>query len=464
MKLLFQFVLSLLISSSITGQVADTLRIVDFQNIIINHYPLIKKANLYDEITEAYQIKGKGALDPKFTSSFDGKEFKESNYFDRWFSEVKIPTRLPVDFSAGYENNDGIFLNNEASVPSNGLFYGTLNINLIRGLMFDQQRFDIQVAELDGVKNQIEKELLIREIIFQSMNAYLEWASAHINLDTYGEYLEAIRIRHTNVINLFLNGDKPAIDTIESRVNLNTAQKYYLDANDNLIWKTQKLSLFLWDDEGNPLLLKTEVVPELLDDVIASIKVMSIMMDPNFIQDPIIRKQKNKIDAIALENKLVREDYKPQLDIKFNTIFSAGSEDFSLTYNANDYKIGARLEIPILNRKTKGQVRLNDAVMDQLQIDQEFYLAKMSNEYEGLMRSLLIKENVIDVLLEKIRNSTSLYEAENFKFNLGESSIFLLNQRETKLLEARIEHIKALKNFGYLLNDLYYFKLGQGQL
>lgn len=69
-----------------------------------------------------------------------------------------------------------------------------------------------------------------------------------------------------------------------------------------------------------------------------------------------------------------------------------------------------------------------------------------------------MQQDVLDIVNQKIINSERLYEAEKLKFELGESSIFLLNQRERKLLEARTEQIKSFWSIGKLLNDLYYLK------
>ncbi len=440
---------------------ADTLRYVDFNNIVINNYPLIKKADLYNDIAEAYRINGQGALDPKLLSSYDGKEFKDINYFSRWFSEVKIPTRLPIDFSLGYENNNGAFLNNESSLPQNGLIYGTLNISLIRGLLFDEQRFKLQSAELKGIKSEIERELLIRQILVSANLAYIDWAIAHENYNRYSFFQEIINDRHQNIIELYINGDKPAIDTIESLVNLNTATKLKLEAENNLIAKVQKLNLFLWDQLGDPLVLSDSILPQDIDDIIAILQENTELINPNFSEDPIIRKKSNEVASIELQNRLERENLKPQLDLKFNSIYNLGDENTAQSYHLNDYKVGATLAIPIRNRKTQGAIQLNEALQEQVRQEQLYYTNQLSNDYLRLLKNEKISEGLISNALLKIKNSQLLYSAEQTKFNLGESSVFLLNQRERKLLEAQIETIKAQKQLSYILNELYYLKLGQ---
>jgi len=439
----------------------DTLYIEDFLKVINDNHPLIKKADLFDVFSEAYKLKGKGALDPKLQSDYQRKKFDNTDYYTVWQSELKLPTKLPIDFSLGYENNEGQFLGNENNVPRQGLLYGTINLSIIRGLLFDDQRYQLQVAELYGLKSQIEKNILTREIIYQAINAYLEWAISFYNLEIYEDYFELINERHQNVIDLYLNGDSPAVDTLESKVNLITAEKSILEATEKLVSKTQKLNLFIWNEEGRPLVISDIVFPSNFEYLKNYLDQISIIDTPDFETDPKVRKIQNEIEILELSNRLEKEQLKPQLDLKYNTIANLGKDEFDPSLSLNDYKFGVAFEYPILNRKTKGELKLNNAIIAQNLFDKTQYTETLLNKYIELNQRQVIQLEILFVLGQKIENSQLLYEAESLKFELGESSVFLLNQRERKLLEAQTELIKGYLSIGKVLNDIYYLKLGQ---
>lgn len=460
-KVILYFIFFLSIPSNVLG--ADTLDLKSFLEVVNLNHPIIKKAELFDEIKAAYDLKGKGVLDPKLYSSYDAKDFKDIDYFTVWQTEAKIPTTLPVDFSIGYEQNDGLFLNPENSVPSNGLIYGTLNVSLLRGLLFDEQRHQIQQADLDGAKNQIEKEILIREVMYQAIGAYIEWAKASNQYAIYDNYYSLVNIRHRNVVQLFLNGDKPAIDTIESKLNLNSAQKDRLTSIDYLNKKRLKLNLFIWDNTGNPLSIKEELYPTRMNDLISILEEYSILINPNFNNDPYVRKIENEIAALGLSNRLEQEQLKPELNLKYNTILNLGDNDIDPTFTFNDYKYGISFIYPILNRKTKGEIKLNNALIDQNNYDKINYKAKLSNSFENLMARQEIQTDLIATAQENIIMSQLLIEAEQLKFSIGESSIFLLNKRERKLLDSRLDLVKIYSKLGDLLNELYFLAIGQQQ-
>jgi len=457
----YTFILFTLLFCSNAATCLDTLYLVDFLTIIKENHPLINKANLFDEFEEAYRLKGKGVLDPKLHSNYNRKRFDDTDYYTVWQSEAKIPTRLPIDFSVGYENNSGDFLANDDSVPKNGLVYGTINLNILRGLLFDEQRFQIQAAELNGIKSRIDKNLLLREIIYQAVGAYLDWSKAFYEVEIYRDYLDLVTVRHQNVVELFRNGDSPAVDTIESIVNLNTAEKIFLESAESLLSKQQKLNLFLWNEDGQPLQISNQVIPSELENLLSYLEEISLIISPAFENDPSVRKFQNRINALELTNRLQKEQLKPNLVLKYNTIVSLGKDDFNPTFSLNDYKYGVSFEYPILNRKTKGDIRLNEAMIKQNLYDKTQYQETLANKYVEINARQIIQQDILNIVNQKINNSEVLYAAENLKFQLGESSIFLLNSRERKLLEARTDLIKSFSSIGKLYNERYYLKLGQ---
>lgn len=441
----------------------DTLDIIQFQKMVLLNHPLIKSANIYDRISESYLSIGKGVLDPILNSDYDMKKFKSTNYFKRWNNEVKIPTKYPIDFSLGYENNNGDFINNDNVLPSNGIIYGTINISILRGLLFDEQRYSLNKSKLLANKSEIEKEIIIRNTFIQSLRAYLDWSTAYYELKLLNEYLERVFERHNFIKQLSMNGDKPVIDTIESRMNLNTAVKDNILAKEKLLMKRQKLNMFLWSQTNEPLILLDSVQPQHPSLLAEFFNQETKPNNPIWESDPRIKKKVNLINVISLENRIDKEQLKPQLDLKINTIHSLGETDLSYNYSINDYKFGATLEVPFRNRKTKGKIKLNEAMIDQTTLEKEYYSYELENNYIALLGSKVLNEESIKVISEKVINSNLLYEAEKLKFELGESSVFLLNTRERKLLEAEKDYIDCLNYLSQVNIELLYIYLGQNE-
>jgi hypothetical protein len=198
-----------------------------------------------------------------------------------------------------------------------------------------------------------------------------------------------------------------------------------------------------------------------IESLTVELQELSFINNPNFNNDPLIEKIDNDTRSIELDTKLEKENLKPQLDLKYNTIFDLGDNQLNPTFTFNDYKYAVGFQYPIRNRKTRGQLRINKSLSLQNELDKIEYLGRLNNKYVGLLYQQEIRNDIVVTSLEKQKNSQLLYDAEQLKFGLGESSVFLINSRERKLLEAQTELVKSYQSLGKIYNELYYLKLGQ---
>lgn len=107
-----------------------------------------------------------------------------------------------------------------------------------------------------------------------------------------------------------------------------------------------------------------------------------------------------------------------------------------------NYKWGLNFSFPLLLRKEQGkmqQVKLKQQMasnkLEQKKAELEAKIGNYYNEQQTTARQVELYELIV-------QNYNRLLEAEQIKFNLGESSVFLLNTREQKLIEAQIKLAK----------------------
>ncbi|MEO0877507.1 MAG: TolC family protein, partial [Bacteroidota bacterium] len=98
---------------------------------------------------------------------------------------------------------------------------------------------------------------------------------------------------------------------------------------------------------------------------------------------------------------------------------------------------------PLFLRKERAGVALTDIKIAQTdwkqQQKQQELTTKLNaywQEWENRSRQLILANSVVD-------NYRALMDAERVKFRLGESSVFLLNSRQQKLLEAQLKQLKT---------------------
>jgi len=67
-----------------------------------------------------------------------------------------------------------------------------------------------------------------------------------------------------------------------------------------------------------------------------------------------------KIADINIDQRLAREEIKPDLRVNYNPLLAVADDALFDQFNANDYKLGATFAYPILQRKQRGKIQMND--------------------------------------------------------------------------------------------------------
>lgn len=450
--LLFPFI-------NLNGQAQDTTTFFTekaFLQWVRQYHPIVQQANLLTNIGEAYELKAKGGFDPKAFGTIQQKSFDGKTYFTVGDTGLKIPSWLGAEFKVGYNWTNGVFLSPEQNLPANGQAYAGVKWSLGRGLLIDERRTVLEKAQFLQAANEAEQRAIVNDLLLDAGKAYWEWVNAYHNLKIYQEALQLAIIRLDGVKNSFLQGDKPAIDTLESAIQVQNRQIAVNDAA--VIYENSQryLSNFLWYQNELPLEISDLMAPPPYQ----AISLQAVAIDANeLVNDlnqnhPVIQQYYLKLKQLEVDRRLKKEQLKPQLDVEFN--FLANGFDFVNrpkttndigTLNAiltENYKAGITVGMPIFLRKERADLELADLKL----LDTNYKLRQKTQE---LKNKLLNYQDLLDNSRQQVElnrvmvtNYQNLLQAENEKFRYGESSIFLLNSREQKLIAARLKLTKLL--------------------
>lgn len=119
----------------------------EFLGYVKKYHPLVKNANLELNKAQANLMMARGGFDPKIEVDFSKKQFKDSDYYSILNSSFKIPTWYGIEIKASFDNNEGIYLNPENSVPNQGLTSLGVFVPLGQGLFINQRMADVRKAK-----------------------------------------------------------------------------------------------------------------------------------------------------------------------------------------------------------------------------------------------------------------------------------------------------------------------------
>jgi len=441
---LFYIFIFICSSLSLFGQNAPTeFSFNEFLGYVKKYHPLVKQADLKLNETQANLMQARGAFDPKIEVDFSEKQFKDSEYYSILNSSFKIPTWYGIELKAGFDNSEGIYVNPENTLPNSGLTSLGISVPLGQGLFINQRMADIRKAKIARNLNVAERNLQAVEVIYEASVSYVNWKRSFDEVKLYENYLENALMRYNGVSKLIEEGDKPAIDSVEAGIAIKTRKLNLEEAKLKFTKAKLELSNYLWLENNIPLELNDGLQPEdLLSKSIKETLQINELGTIDLDNHPKIKALDAKIAMLKVDRKLKANALLPKLDLSYNYLSEPSYID---NYRFEDYKIGVNFAFPIFLRKERGSLKLANLKIQDSEFGLQFERKNLENKLKAQQQEIVSLEKQQDYNDKLVKDFTTLLNAEDRLFEMGESSLFIINSRENSLVSSQLNEI-ALEN------------------
>ena len=432
----------------------SVLSLEDYYAMVLNYHPIARQAAIFTEKGYFAVQEARGGFDPKLVSEYDRKDFKNLDYFDIWDTYLKIPTLLNVDLKAGYERNSGIFLNPERNVPSDGLFRAGVAVPLGRGLINNSRRIALKKGQFQERNFQNEGNRVLNNLLFDANHVYWTWYENEQKLSLVENNLQLIIQRFNGIREGVLRGENAAIDSVETLIQVQQWENNLVEAKLNVANTLLTVQNFVWSDSLQVPYYKPEYQGGVLD------RRSEDFINQALASHPDLNKLTIKGSILELDRKQSAEQLKPILDVEYN-FFAQKQEESQESFFSSNYKVGVQFEYPLLLRKERAKLQTVKLKQQEnnLQIRQKN--REVVNKISQSYNKVLAINELISQQERILINYERMLEAEQIKFENGESSIFLLNTRENKKLQSEVKLIELKAKQGKSIGEL---KWAAGQL
>lgn len=435
------------------GQNTTEFSFNEFLGYVKKYHPLVKQADLKINEAQANLMQARGAFDPKIDIDFNEKQFKDNNYYSILNSSFKIPTWYGIELKAGFDNAEGIYVNPENTLPNSGLTSFGISIPVGQGLFINQRMADIRKAKIAQNLNSAERNLQAIEVLYEASISYTNWKRSFDEVKLYENYLENAKIRYNGVSQLITQGDKPAIDSIEAGIIVTTRQLNLEDAKLKLTKAKLDLSNYLWLENNIPLELKDELQPEkILGSTIKETLQINELDNFDIENHPKIKALDAKIGILKVEKQLKANALLPKLDVSYNYLSEPSAID---NYRMQDYKIGLNFSIPIFLRKERAGLKLAKLKIQDSEFSLQFERKNLENKLKSQQQEIMSLQIQQEYNTKLVRDFSTLLSAEDRLFNMGESSLFLINSRENTLVSSQLNAIVLENRFFQAILGLF---------
>jgi len=399
-------------------------------------------------------LKARGGFDPKIQTNFRTKEYKDKQYYDLFYTAFKVPTWYGVELQATYQNNSGVYLNPQNTVPDKGIYSAGLSVNALEGLLIDKRMADLKQAKLYIKETSEKQKLMVNDILYQASIAYLDWFKTYLEYSTYTDFLQNAKRRLRAVEQSVKAGSVAAIDSVEATIAVQTRSLKLEEMKLKMYKKKLKVSTYLWD-EDLPIEINESIQPLMplrFNNLSIAPMLKQIEQGFDIENHPKIKALNFKRKVIDINKKLYTNKLLPKLKLTYNFL---NSETDVKKLQLGEYKAKINFSTPILLRKERAYLQMSKLKLQDNAIEIQATKLKINNKLQANRYALTSFKKQFGIANEMISNYRRLLAGAEKKYQMGESSLLAINLYEAKLIEGTVKQIATQNKLFGAIVDLY---------
>jgi outer membrane protein len=336
-----------------------------------------------------------------------------------------------------------------------------LTVPIGQGLIIDARRNTLKQAQLGRNYAEAERQKLINSTVYYAAKSYWDWWFSYQQLQLIREGYDLADKRFIATRERARIGEQATIDSVEAKITLQDREVALQQAIIDLQNYRLALSNYLWSANETPLELPEDAAPPIAPIRKVDETTLLALINQAKLQHPEIQKLNVKINQLQIEERFRKEMLKPILNANFNFIADGFVNkpiyDNKNSFSIDNHKLGFEFAMPLFLRKERGKLQQVRIKQQSMGLDLNLTRREIMNDVYTAYNEVRNYEKQLKIQEDATRNQEILVRAEQRKFDIGEGTLFLINTRESKLIEMRTKveslkskYEKALANLAYM--------------
>ncbi len=381
----------------------------------------------------------RGAFDPSFTLTYEAMRYNTPSSRGKAYDYTALNPSLQwltpsgLTYFAGSRLNGGVPKSPLSATGETGEYYVGVRLPLLRDLGINEKSVALRQAELSIPYAERNVSTYRLGILRDGATAYWGWVAAGERLGIARELTALARQREDQVRRRFEAGDEREMSVVEARAETRRREGLEAQAERDLQKAAIRLSVFLNGPPGAPPPLPAPQTP------VVSAEEAEAQAE----------RRRPEFGAITLMRRIVEYDLaladnvrKPILDLSLTAGYDTGplgvgpTPKLSLTYS-----------IPLRQNVANGRREDAQARLRKIDLDRQGLLLAVRAEVADALSATRLSLERLEAARREQTEARRLLRMERRGFELGEGTLFLLNQRERAAAEADSRVVDALAEY-----------------
>lgn len=370
-------------------------------------------------------------------------------------------------FFGGYRLGSGNFpvYEGKSQTADSGEFRAGVTIPLWRNRTIDRRRAGLAQAELAQLIAHHEYDALLLELQRIASQRYWDWVMAGRRLAAARELLSIAETRDAGLRARIASGDLPAIDATDNQRAILERRERVVAAERLLEQAAIQLSLYLRTPDGEPQLPQVEDLPEGFPEPRLPERLdLRAATDEALSRRPELKRLEQQRKNAEIERDLARNQRQPGVDLSLSGAQDLGVNPETQYYQINrtEMYVGVSVDLPVQQRVASGKIMSAEANLERIDADTRLIGDRIAAEVKDSLSALNAAIKRVRIASRHRETALQMEEGERSRYELGDSNLMFVNQRELASGDAAILAAEALNSFHKSVAD-YRFALGELQ-
>lgn len=438
------------LGSAVPSQAPGALALADVLDSVERSYPLLQAAEQRRVVAAARQLEALGAFDFKVGAK---ARWKLDGYYENHFADVyaEQPTGLwGLSVLSGYRIGRGNFDSTYDGKPVTN--YGGearvgVSLPLLQGGAIDPARAKLEKSGLDRALAARDLRAVQVQLAQAATYAYWSWTASGATLRVAEDLLSIAEERQRAIDARVERGDLPSIEALDNRRLVAKRLSERVAAERYLERAALKLSLFWRDVDGR----REQPLPSQLPRVLPPPSPLDESRLAEDLRSAVARRPelaalRLKRRKLEVERRLAENDLLPRLDV---AVLASGDFNDEPVRSKGEFEVEGALSFsfPVQRRKARGRLAAAEAQLLELSAEGRYKQDAIEVEVLDALSAVRNAYRKLVQIREAARLTSQLAVAERRRFELGSSTILVLNLREKSAAEAAVDVIESTASY-----------------
>ncbi len=409
---------------------------------VLARHPVAQQARLVAQQARHELRVAWGAFDPTITATWDQKVAGGVSYYNYVDAELKVPLPIGADVIVAFDRTLGRYANPDRRTDGVGTFSAGMSIPLGQRIITDERRTALAVARAARDAGAADQGAMVNKLLWSAAKAYGSWYEGWQRraVAVEGEALAAFRLQAVRL--RVRNGESAPVDSAEALLELQRRQVTRIEAENAWYLATLGVTALLWSESGAPAALPAGAYPTVagVSTAVDSSQLAAILADAAR-RHPDLLKQAARVRQAEAQRLLTTQQLLPFAEAKVAGVADRGEGFPPLGGDrlADNFKGALTVRTPLAFARESGRWEAAGDRLGIQRLERDRLQREVELDVRGAVFDLAALEQLLGRQRETVRLARLLRDAEQRRFENGESTLLVVNLRERLVLDEAVK-------------------------